>query len=172
METGDVHERFTRLLIQHEPELLRSILVVIPHRNDARDVLQECSVALWRRFDDFDPSRPFVPWALGFVRVEIRRFLRQSRRRSVLTERAATLLLADQDRDAAERDRRERYLTRCVEQLNATQRELIRGYYDLESSIPELADRTGRSVDAVYKMLQRIRQNLQKCVELKMEATG
>ena len=66
MEPNDDHERFTRLLIEHEPELLRCVLVAVPNRADARDIMQECSVALWRRFSEYDPERSFVPWALGF----------------------------------------------------------------------------------------------------------
>ena len=85
----DDHERFARLLIEHEPAMLRYVLVVIPNRSDARDILQECAAALWRRFPDYDSERPFVAWALGFVRMEIRRFLRKSQRRTQLTRKAA-----------------------------------------------------------------------------------
>ena len=84
MEANDDHERFTRLLIEHEPELLRCVLVAVPNRDDARDMMQECSVALWRRFSEFDADRPFAPWALGFVRIEVRRFLRKSTRQAQL----------------------------------------------------------------------------------------
>jgi hypothetical protein len=31
------HERFTRLLLESEPVMLRSILVTVPHRADARE---------------------------------------------------------------------------------------------------------------------------------------
>jgi RNA polymerase sigma factor (sigma-70 family) len=96
MEVKDDHERFTRLLIQHEPELLRCALVAVPNRTDVRDILQECSVALWRCFSEYDPKRSFVNWVLGFVRMEVRRFLRKSTRRAQLTARAAELLLQDQ----------------------------------------------------------------------------
>ena len=39
-------QRFTRLLLEAEPVMLRSILVVVPNRTDARDILQETAVAL------------------------------------------------------------------------------------------------------------------------------
>ena len=41
MEVNDDHERFTRLLIQHEPELLRCALVAVPNRTDVRDILHQ-----------------------------------------------------------------------------------------------------------------------------------
>ncbi len=168
MSTDNDHERFTRLLIQYEPELLRCVLVAVPNRADARDILQECSVALWRRFSEYDSERPFANWAMGFVRMEVRRFLRKSQRRAQLTERAAELLLQDEEQHAAELDERERYLKNCLDALSGDQRELLDGYYHKEHSVSELSQRNGRSVEAVYKMLQRIRFALHQCIESQM----
>lgn len=171
MERHDEHERFTRLLIQYEPELLRCVLVAVPNRSDARDIMQECSVALWRRFSSYDDERAFVGWALGFVRIEIRRFLRLSSQRTRLTERAAELLLQDKQTYAEELGARERNLKGCIERLQDDHREMIRGYYYEERSISELSQTSGRSIDAVYKLLQRIRQRLHECIELRLRGT-
>ncbi len=165
MDLDDRHERFTRLLIQHEPALMRYILVAVPHRADARDIMQECSVALWRRFADYDPERPFVAWALGFVRTEVRRFLRKSQRRAQLTERAAQLLYQDAQEQVSELHERQAYLHRCLSRLGEPQRRLIDGYYYQEYSVGELSRRDGRSVEAIYKTLQRIRLALHHCIE-------
>lgn len=162
------HEQFTRLLIQHEPELMRCILVAVPNRSDARDILQECSVSLWRKFGNYDSERAFVPWALGFVRIEIRRFLRKSAHRNQLTERAAESLLEDHKQMAAELDHRKTYLQDCIDLLSERQNEMINGYYRMEYSVSELSQRTGQTVDAIYKSLQRIRRSLHDCVESRM----
>ncbi len=168
MEPHDDHERFTRLLIEHEPELLRCVLVAVPNRADARDVMQECSVALWRRFSEYDAERPFVLWALGFVRLEVRRFLRSSRRCAQLSERAAELLLQDEQTHAEELDARQQHLKHCVDGLPSDHRELLHGYYRQEHSVGELSQISGRSVEAVYKMLQRIRRALHECIDARM----
>jgi len=168
MERGDPHERFTQLLIEYEPQLLRYVLVVVPHRADARDILQECSVALWRRFSDYDSSRPFVNWAMGFVRIEVRRFLRKTQRRAQLTSRAAELLLQDNQALTTHLDEREHHLKHCLETLSGDHRELLDGYYYNELSVGELSERDGRSREAVYKMLQRIRHVLHQCIETNM----
>lgn len=80
---------------------------------------------------------------MGFVRMEVRRFLRKLQRRAQLTERAAELLLQDEQKHAAELDERECHLKHCLDVLSEAPR--------------ELSQRNGRSVEAVYKMLQRIR---------------
>tara|TARA_R110002096_G_scaffold114989_5_gene249189 strand:+ start:1545 stop:1826 length:282 start_codon:yes stop_codon:yes gene_type:complete len=65
---NDSHERFSRLILESEPVMLRSILVVVPNCADAREIMQETAVALWRQFDSYDPARPFINWAMGFSR--------------------------------------------------------------------------------------------------------
>ena len=168
MDVSDDTERFTRLLIEHEPEILRCVLVAVPNRADARDILQECSVALWRRFADYDSERPFVAWAFGFVRMEVRRFLRKSQRRAQLTKRAADLLMQDQQQHSYELDERQHHLKNCVESLTGDQRELLEGYYHKEYSVNVLSEQTGRSIEAIYKMLQRIRLALHQCIDSQM----
>ena len=60
------HERFTRLLLEAEPTMLRSILVIVPNRTDARDILQETAVALWRRFETYDSKSSIPQLGNGF----------------------------------------------------------------------------------------------------------
>jgi RNA polymerase sigma-70 factor, ECF subfamily len=168
MASDDQHERFMRLLLEHEPEILRSVLVFVPHRADARDIVQETAVALWKHFDEYDPSRSFVNWACGFARMEVRRFLRRAQRRQALTERALEALLASAERVPRFEEEREQHLHDCVERLPVEQRTLIDGYYFQEHAVELLSRQHGRSVEAVYKTLQRVRRALLDCIERKM----
>lgn len=163
----ELHERFMRLFLGHEPAILRNVLVFVPHRADARDIVQETAVALWRHFPSYDSSRPFLNWACGFARIEVRRFLRQRQRRAQLSEEAAAALMTEAEADAASDQARNRLLQECREQLAPEQRGVLDGYYLEELSISALAQRHARSEEAVYKMLQRIRHALLVCVERK-----
>jgi len=49
--------------------------------------------------------------------------------------------------------------------LPERQRLLVEGYYYRRDAIEALANHSGRSVAATYKMLQRVRQLLQSCIE-------
>jgi RNA polymerase sigma-70 factor (ECF subfamily) len=166
------HERFMRLLLTHELEILRSVLVFVPHRPDARDIMQETAVALWSHFDEYDPSRPFVNWAHGFARNEVRRFLRARQRRQALTERAAAALMATADAREGTRVERERHLTDCLQRLPEEQRRLVDGYYFRDRSVETLAREHRRTVEAIYKALQRIRSTLRQCIERKVAEAG
>src|SRR5947209_5596039 len=63
-------ELLVRLLTKHQDDLFRFIFALLPHEEDARDVLQETSVAVCRKFFDYDVEQPFLPWAFGFAYLE------------------------------------------------------------------------------------------------------
>ncbi len=159
------HERFTRLLLEAEPVMLRSILVVVPNRTDARDILQETAVALWRQFDSYDPQRPFVNWAMGFSRIETRRFLARAQRRAQLSEEAMEVLEREMDGEPGFAGEVERHLATCMQKLGEKQRGLIQGYYHENRSVEWLAEQGGRTTESVYKAIQRTRRDLQECIE-------
>ena len=165
----DADDRFLRLFVQAERELLRAIMTLVPNPVDARDVLQEAAVALWAKRAEYDASRPFAVWACGFVLNQGRMFLRsEARRRARLGAAAEDLLAARRQELAGELDARRDHLRACLEALPAAQRELVRGYYFEELSVTELAKRAEGSIEAIYKTLQRARAALLRCVERKL----
>jgi len=170
--TDEQHERFMRLFLANELSILRSVLVVVPQRHDARDIVQETAVALWRNFDSFDPARPFANWACGYARMEVRRFLRRSQRRAVLSEQAAVALLADEETEGVRLGERERHLPECRDRLPPEHRRVLDGFYLEEISVESLAERHNRSTEAIYKLLQRTRHALLDCMERKAAEAG
>jgi RNA polymerase sigma-70 factor (ECF subfamily) len=159
------HDAFARLLVEHEPVFLRYVLTKVPNRADARDIVQECSVALWGKFETYDSGRPFVGWALGFLRLEVLKFLRKSQRRAQLSERAVEALMEQEAQDEALEESISQHLSTCLEQLPDQQRAILDGYYQQEYTVEELAAQHHRTTQAIYKALQRIRASLQLCIE-------
>ena len=145
--------------------MLRSVLVMVPNRTDARDILQETAVALWRQFDSYDSQRPFVNWAMGFARIETRRFLARAQRRAQLSEKAMAVLEREMAGESGFAVEVERHLATCIQKLGEKQRGLIQGYYHENRSVEWLAEQGGRSVEAVYKAIQRTRIDLQTCIQ-------
>lgn len=164
------HEQFMRLFLQSERELLRYVMAIVPHVSDARDIVQETAVALWQASDQYDVSRPFVPWACRFALNEARRHLRSAgRQRRVLDEDVAAMLESRRVERAAQLDVRREHLRDCLARLPAEQQGLVRGYYFDEESIESLAARWERNKEAVYKSLQRIRHALHACMDRKLQ---
>lgn len=159
------HEEFARLLVEHEPVFMRYVLAKVPNRADAHDIIQECSVALWGQFGSYDVNRPIVAWALGFLRIEVLKFLRKSQKRAQLSVRAAESLMEEEQRHEQLTESIDEHLAHCLEQLPEQQRVILDGYYHQEFSVEELATQHHRTEPAIYKLLQRIRASLQVCIE-------
>lgn len=69
-------------------------------------------------------------------------------------------------------DARLRFLDGCLEKLSADQRRIIEGYYFRQLGVDGVAKESRRTVDAVYKAMQRIRRLLQDCIERAQKAEG
>ena len=167
-DDSDAHERFTRLLLESEPVMLRSVIVMVPNLADAREIVQETAVALWRQFDTYDPARPFTNWAMGFARIETRRFLAREKRRAQLSEKAMAALEQEMAGSRGFDSAIEAHLATCLGKLPDKARRLIRGYYHENRSPETLSEREGRTVEAIYKAIQRARHDLQVCIEGQM----
>jgi RNA polymerase sigma-70 factor (ECF subfamily) len=166
------HKDFIRLFLEAEKDLLRYVMVLIPNAADARDVVQEAAVALWDKIDQYAPEKPFAPWACRFALNEAKMFLRKKARQNRLADEVVDLLEIERMENADRLDARKHYLRECLRTLPSKNAELVNDYYFNELSVEELGKRLERSIDAIYKTLQRVRQALHACIEknLQMEA--
>jgi RNA polymerase sigma-70 factor (ECF subfamily) len=157
---------FLRRFMGEERVLLRFILRYVPAINDARDVLQETLVTLWAKRAEFDESREFLPWACGIARHKVREFWRKQPRWQAFGQDDLMALIDTRCEELAPQlSLRREKLRDCLAKLPAHQRSTLERFYGEEESVETLALREGRSTDAIYKMLQRIRRALQECVE-------
>jgi len=158
-------DAFMRLVFESERELLRYVMAVVPDRADARDVVQDTLVALWKKRTQYDPSFPIVPWACRFAMNEIRMHRRREARwRIIQDDQLIEVLFARRQELAPKLDARQEYLQVCLEKLPARQRTVVEGYYLKEETVEQVAKKTNASVEAIYKILQRARQVLFECV--------
>jgi RNA polymerase sigma-70 factor (ECF subfamily) len=161
----DRAERFVQLLGRHQRRLFLYVMTLVPDWNDAQEVLQETNLVLWREFHQFQPGTNFAAWA---CKVALHRVLawRKRRQRDRLEFTDAFLLAVDEEADAAadELDDRARHLARCIDRLPPHHREMLRLRYAENHAIDAIAARLGRSADAAYRALSRIRHALHDCV--------
>jgi RNA polymerase sigma-70 factor, ECF subfamily len=160
-------QRFLSLFLRSEREIYRYVAALIPNVKDSEDIVQQTALALWERFDAYDPARPFTPWACRFALNKARQWIERHQRWQALLEHGLAEELAQRRQELQPAfERRLKHLEDCLGKLPTDQRLLVEGYYYERTEIEPLAERSGKTVAATYKMLQRIRQALQRCVEL------
>jgi RNA polymerase sigma-70 factor, ECF subfamily len=159
-------QRFLTLFLRSEREIFRYVAALVPNVGDAEDIVQQAAMSLWEKFDAYDPSQPFTPWACRFALNKARQWIERRQRWQALLEHGLAEELAQRRQELQpEFERRLKHLETCLRKLPPEQRRLVEGYYYERADIESLAERSGRTVAATYKTLQRIRQALQCCVE-------
>jgi len=165
-------ELLVRLLVRHQQDLFRYIFSLLPHQEDARDALQETSVALYRKFADYDPAKPFLAWAYGFAYLEVLKARERSCRNGRhLREDLFELLAREREKHEAELHSRLQALETCLRDLPPDDRELIHQRYTVDCPIDDLVERLGTSRRTLFRNLDRIRRTLFECINRRLAAT-
>lgn len=162
------HELFVQLLARHEPEVRAFVRASLPGPEEVAEVMQNASLVAWRKFSQLDdPEEAFGKWLCVIARFEVLKFRRgKARDRLVLDEDLVETLAEEGIEETAERRDWLVSLEVCLGKLKQGQRQLILEAYRPGSSIKEMAQEAGRSADALYQQLRRIRLDLAQCIEV------
>jgi RNA polymerase sigma-70 factor (ECF subfamily) len=157
---------FISLFAQGQRRLYACIRSQVSNSHDADDVFQDVSKALWEHFDEFQPGTDFVRWACAFARFHVLAHHRHRKRLAailgddLLDEVADEVCLLDETIDS-----RVEALTGCMQQLPPAVRRMLEQRFVQEMTVAEIAAQRGRTVSAVYKTLQKVRDALFDCIE-------
>jgi len=175
-QAGDANaaqQRFLSLFLRSEREIFRYVAALVPSVIDAEDIVQQTAISLWEKFDAYDPSQPFTPWACRFALNKTRQWIERRQRWQALLDHGLGEELEQRRQEMLpDFEMRLKHLEGCLGKLPEEQRLLVEGYYYERTSVDKLAQRSGRSEAATYKMLQRIRHALQICVEARIQPEG
>ena len=155
---------------QHQQEIYRYILMMMPNATDAKDVLQETAIALWRKRADYDGDRPFLPWACRFARFHVLNHCKKKKKAGICLEpEAIEAIMGDVDTPNYELQARAALLRGCMAKLPDRDQKLIGDRYERRATLKEVAEQTQDNVQTLYKRLQRIRKRLFDCVNKQMD---
>jgi len=166
-------EQFVLLLAQHQEPVFRYIFSLVACEADARDILQETSLALYRKFDAYDASRPFLPWAYRFAYLQVQKHREKAARSPLLfSEDVMDLLAHDRERMEPELDQRLQLLNRCLAKLTPQDKELVTSRYAMRQGAEELMQRFAMSRRTLFRNLELLRLRLHECVTRQLQSEG
>jgi RNA polymerase sigma-70 factor, ECF subfamily len=162
---SDRNELFVELLMLHQQRLYGFIYTLVPNPADAEDLLQQTSLILWQKFNEFDIDRSFPAWACGIAHFLVLKHLREKRRSRVVFSDELLGRLAEIRKNHEEKDLADPVaLAGCIEELSKKDRTLIGLCYGSQHNIKAAAAALGRPVESVYVSLVRIRRLLMDCI--------
>lgn len=164
---GESQALFLQLFLSSERELLRYVAAMVPNVGDAEEIVQQAAVELWKKFDQYDERQPFTAWACRFAINIVKQWAASRKRWQALLEPGLAEELANRrDQLRPQFESRLSHLDQCLEKLPSVQRGVVEAYYFRRRSIEVIAAETRRTVESVYKTLQRIRLILRQCIEM------
>lgn len=167
------NDEFAALYSKCHLEMLRYVLTLLPDRHKAEDVVQETARLLWKKFDEYDSARPFWPWARKFAYLEVLKVRkREAIRMEYFSDELVELLAEERAAHENSLTAQRAALAACLDKLDEPARELLMDRYDGEVGLGELAEQQGKSANALYLAMHRIRQKLVECVNRTLRLEG
>jgi RNA polymerase sigma-70 factor (ECF subfamily) len=162
---AESRKRLMALMTRHQRQIFAYVFALVPNRYDAEDLLQETSLVICEKFDEFEEGTDFVAWACQIAYWRIR-YSRQKFARSkvVFNQEIVDALAQTASPMTAELDSRHEALESCLKKLPVRDRELVLTRYEPGCGVQEAARRSGRTLQTAYKALARLRKLLMDCV--------
>jgi len=169
----EIRERLTRHWLAAEPAVRAYVAAAVRSFQDREDLVQQIALTVARRFEEFDPNRPFLGWVLWLAKSRITDYYRsQGRQRVMLTagilDQLAETLVQRQATISPQRVA----LDHCLEKLPARSRHLIQLRYVDGLNITQVANAIRSTPGSVRVTLFRIRDALADCIRRRLASEG
>lgn len=156
---------FNSLLDAHQQRLLAWLLAMTGELSEARDVLQQTNLVLWKKADQFVPGTSFTAWALRVAQFEVMSWRqRRARERLVFDEALLDGMAEALDEADPREESRHRALDHCLPRLPERQQEVVKRRYLLGERVEDIGVALGLPANAISQLLWRARRNLLDCI--------
>lgn len=174
MSKSDANDaQFLTLVTGAQRMLHAFILRLVPCLSDADDILQETNLVLWSKQSEYAPGTDFRAWAFRISRFQVMAFRkRQSIDRLVFGDELIDRLARCGRRRGESIDEKRVLLIDCLQRLKDRQRRLLDEHYGERLSGREIAEKSGKNVDAVFQALHRARESLLRCIQHGLNQKG
>jgi len=169
-DTTDHQQTFADLWTAAEPAVGAFVYSLTGDADLTEDVVQETALALFRNFESYDRSRPFVAWCLGVARNKVvDRWRVLGRRKTVLQDPEVLEALAGTAVDMVDDFEEQRLALRlCLDGVEGRQWELLKLRYHESLSPGEIAEHMELKPGHVRVLLNRVRNALRDCIQRRL----
>ena len=172
----DQHRAVMRLMVKHQGMLSAYLYSMVEDWELVEEALQETAVFMAERYDDFELGTDFGAWARSVSRNRCRELIRSSKRSGghVRMDESIAAVIPEETWSAHGQvdPAGKQVLADCVKRLPDRQRRVVGMRYDDGLGCDSIAEKLSRSVDAVYMLISRAKQNLKLCIKKRLGAGG
>lgn len=166
-------EKLTVQWAQSQPLIAAFISSLVPDFHDADDILQNVAVVTVRKYQQFDPTRSFVAWAIGIAKNEILKYQSKQGKRHLLLDIDAIDSVSQvyTKEHSTIHDTRidlNNAISTCISRLKGKWQQIMEMHYLREQSAARIAQHLGMTRNSVFVSLHRIRIALRDCVNRRL----
>ncbi|MBN2842770.1 MAG: sigma-70 family RNA polymerase sigma factor [Sedimentisphaerales bacterium] len=162
-------DNFMTLFLSNQKRIYAFILMCIPNRTDADDLLQETAAWMWSNFDKYTPGTNFGAWGVSIARYKILNFCTNAKKTDVVFDEELLELIEHNSSQALEQtDRRIEALRLCLAKMSEKDRWLISLRYEKSLKINKIAELIERPTSGLYKKMAKIHSVLLNCTRSKL----
>ncbi|MFK7765883.1 MAG: sigma-70 family RNA polymerase sigma factor [Mariniblastus sp.] len=161
---------FELLVRENSGQLTTYLRTMVRDPGLVDDLFQETMITAWKKFDEFDQTRPLAPWLRG-IALNLARNAGRRRQRDCLLftdhigEMVESTIRAIEISDGDDWKQKTDSLANCLNLLKPHARELVKLRYEKDLNASEIAAEKNLSAANVRKQLQRVRSVLANCVK-------
>jgi RNA polymerase sigma-70 factor, ECF subfamily len=142
---------------------------LVTNTHDAEEVVQRVAVTLVRKYEEYDASRPFIAWAMGFAKMEVVRYLSKRAAQRVVFDSALVERIAESYQFAPQDDSiASQFIDECIAELDERARWAIQLRYNGNLRTAQIAREMQLNDGAVRMLLSRARSFLRQCLEARL----
>ena len=162
-------DEFIVRLVGCQNRLYAYVYSLMPNAEQARDIVQEANLIIWRKAAEFEAGTNFEAWACKIAYFEVLASRRKKRQEQLLfseelveqlSQQAETRLLDFSEKEVA--------LDECLERIDPRSRGHLLARYSLGGSVKSVAAKAGITPGAAAVLLYRIRKSLLECIQGKL----
>lgn len=164
---------FISLFLSNQRRIFTFILMFVPNRSDAEDLMQETASWMWKNFDDYKPGTNFGAWGVQVARYKILKLHNRTQNsRLKFGGDLVDLIDARAEKVLDTASLKIHALRKCLSGMNEQNRRLLYLRYEEGLTPQKLAQMVDRPVHGLYKTMARIHKMLLRCVRQKLIAEG
>ncbi|MBP8605150.1 MAG: sigma-70 family RNA polymerase sigma factor [Phycisphaerae bacterium] len=168
-----IKDDFISLFLSNQRRIFTFILMYVPNRSDAEDLMQETASWMWNNFDTYKPGTNFGAWGVQVARYKILKLhSRTQHSRLKFDSQLVELIDARAEKVLDDVPQKIHALRKCLSEINEQSQRLLYLRYEKGLTTQKLAELLHRPVQGLYKTMARIHKMLLRCVRQKLLAEG
>lgn len=161
---------FLEVFEKYKVDLRAYARSMLPDWQAVDEALQEASIVMWAKFSQLNSVENFLPWAKTILRFEALKLRRSfARDRHVFSDHLFELLAAEDEEKQVESE--QQAMEKCLHEISTVNQKLLLAPYSKNQAVIDIATKSGRTVNSLYKLMGRLRMKLRKCIEQRLKAS-